>query len=153
LLKSVTYECLREGVYDCQRGTDRIRIIVAGELALEEQNAMIHLFSAAEERIQYGRDHVVQISESTSTTVDKILGKYRSGGMNMPYTLENLAEDCLEYLPVKKRLVGLKPKEVVSSFGANKILASIPPDEIASYLKKVTAQKGTSKRKLKRKKA
>src|SRR5262249_8805860 len=40
---------LREGVHDCVRGNDRIRVVVASQLPQTENNAPLHLFSASGE--------------------------------------------------------------------------------------------------------
>src|SRR5260221_10307616 len=57
LFASVSPESVRPGVYICRRGTDAIRLVVAAELPREEQNALLHLFSAAPEQVQYGAEH------------------------------------------------------------------------------------------------
>lgn len=57
LFKAVPPEPLRPGVFVCRRGSDAIRLIVAAELAEVERNALLHLFSAAPERVQYGAEH------------------------------------------------------------------------------------------------
>src|ERR1051326_3631925 len=41
----VPLEKLGEGVYDCRRGTDTVRVIVAGQVAKAAHNAVWHLFS------------------------------------------------------------------------------------------------------------
>jgi hypothetical protein len=41
----------QEGVYDCRRGTDLIRIVVLNQLPLAPHNSPLHLFSGQEERI------------------------------------------------------------------------------------------------------
>src|SRR5262249_46798716 len=45
----VPWQRVTAGVYDCQWGTDTIRVVVAGELPQEAHNAPLHLFSAAPE--------------------------------------------------------------------------------------------------------
>src|SRR5437667_1794904 len=37
-------EVLQSGVYSCERGSDQIRIIVAGQVPDEPHNALLHLF-------------------------------------------------------------------------------------------------------------
>ncbi len=154
LLKAVHHQQIQEGVYDCYRGTDRIRVVVAGELALQEKNALIHLFSAVEQRIQYGRDHYQLQSSNTSSAVDIILGEYISGGIIMPYTFKDLHRDYLKTIPADLRLEGMKPEEVVSQFTTEQLLSKMSPKAIQAYLKKLAAtktvalpRKGKSKRK------
>jgi hypothetical protein len=49
LAAQVPWEELRPGVYRCRRGTDDIRVVVAGRLPPSEPNALLHLFSAVPE--------------------------------------------------------------------------------------------------------
>src|SRR5947207_1123186 len=44
LANEVPLEQLQDGVYDCRRGTNAIRIIVAGQLPQAAHNAPLHLF-------------------------------------------------------------------------------------------------------------
>ena len=44
----VPWSELQAGVYECRRGTDVIRILVAGELPQTQNNALLHLFSGKE---------------------------------------------------------------------------------------------------------
>jgi len=55
-------------VYDCDWGTDVVRVIVTAELPREEHNAPLHLFSASLELVEFGRD-----VNGTSEGVGRIL--------------------------------------------------------------------------------
>src|SRR5262249_44733174 len=44
LANEVNLQPVRPGVYECRRGSDVIRVIVAGRLPRTEANAMVHLF-------------------------------------------------------------------------------------------------------------
>jgi hypothetical protein len=52
LAAASTWEPLQEGVYECRRGTDVIRVVVLGELPTRKHNAVLHLLSANPELIQ-----------------------------------------------------------------------------------------------------
>jgi len=57
LAQEVPLTRLREGVYEVPLVNQRIRIIVIQELPLEEQNALLLLFSSRVEQVQYAREH------------------------------------------------------------------------------------------------
>ncbi|MGH7169839.1 MAG: hypothetical protein ACRELG_06130 [Gemmataceae bacterium] len=66
LAQQVALTPLREGVYEMQGLALRIRVIVVHQLPLQEHNAMLHLFSAREELLRYGREHYRPHSPETS---------------------------------------------------------------------------------------
>src|SRR5262249_51336566 len=76
LMGAVVVETVRPGVYHCRRGSDAIRIIVAAELPLAERNAVLLLFSAANDRIEYGRRHYDLRSQTVSTVVHRLFENY-----------------------------------------------------------------------------
>src|SRR5262249_52490404 len=134
LLQVVPHEKIQEGVYDCRRGTDLIRLIVATDLPKKEENALLHLFSAAQDQVKYGAEHYHLQSPDTSSIVNQLFGEYRQEGLTMPYTMEDFRREvALEFLegltPQEKlRLSGLTPKE---------ILQHLSEDEIKAYLAKL----------------
>src|SRR5262249_13577537 len=67
LAQQVHLTRLREGVYEVQALTLRIRIIVVSQLPQVEHNAMLHLFSAREELLRYGQVHYRPHSRETSS--------------------------------------------------------------------------------------
>src|SRR5438309_189127 len=68
---------MRPGVYDCRRGSDAIRIIVAGQLPRTEPNAMLHLFSGTADAVGYGAAHYRRRSPESSTVLDQLVSGYR----------------------------------------------------------------------------
>jgi hypothetical protein len=54
LAGQVPWHRVQAGVYDCQWGTDTIRVLVAGELPRQPHNAPLHLFSASPELVAFG---------------------------------------------------------------------------------------------------
>jgi hypothetical protein len=67
LAQQVALTPLRDGVYEVQGLGLRIRLIVVNQLPLQAHNAMLHLFSAREELLRYGREHYRPHSQETST--------------------------------------------------------------------------------------
>ena len=63
-------------------GTDVVRVIVAGELPKEPQNAPLHLFSASPELIGFGRDPYRQRSEKTSRLLGQLFKSLEEEGLS-----------------------------------------------------------------------
>jgi hypothetical protein len=61
----VSLNAVQKGVYETRRATDRIRVIVLGEIPKEEHNALWHLFSGIEERVAWG---ALSLTGSTPAT-------------------------------------------------------------------------------------
>src|SRR5438270_906022 len=77
------------GVYDCQWGLDRVRVVVAGELPLQPQNAPLHLFGAAPDRVGFGQGAYRRRSEETSLLLGQLFERFREEGFAMSYTMED----------------------------------------------------------------
>ena len=134
----------QEGVYDCQWGTDTIRVIVTGELSRVPHNAPLHLFSASTELIGYGQGSYQLRSSDTSRLLVQL---FKLEGLPMPYTMEDFRRDftkehfpllspqerkeVLRKLPPEERLVGLTPEER---------LAGMSQEQIREVLEKLTAE-------------
>jgi hypothetical protein len=125
---------VQAGVYACERGTDRIRIIVAGQVPEKPQNALFHLFSASAERVGYGAGHYEQRSHDTSTLLGRVLTNYRQEGKVMSYTMADFrretAKEYLEELSPEERrefLRGLSAEEREEIAKDLKELQSEPP--------------------------
>src|SRR5438874_246651 len=119
----VPWQRLQAGVYDCQWGTDAIRVIVAGELPREPHNAPLHLFSASPELVEFGSSAYRRRSQVTSLLLGQLFEKIQKEGFAMPYTMEDFKrdyfkehfrqltpeeqEELLQSLPAEKRLAGL----------------------------------------------
>src|SRR5947208_2129945 len=63
---------VRQGVYEVRLVTKPARVIVVGQLPQEEQNAMLHLFSARQELLVYGREHYRPHAPDTSSLLYKV---------------------------------------------------------------------------------
>ena len=158
LFAAVPPEALPPGVYLCRRGTDAIRLVVAAELPREERNALLHLFSAAPEQVQYGAEHYHVHSADMSTIVNDLFANYRVEGLPMPYTIEDYKRERAQGLwpstekevPPEEVLKRFSPEERVQGLSLEERLAGLPAMEVEAYLKhlgkKATAPKKKSKR-------
>ncbi len=143
LFDAIAPERLRPGVYDCRRGTDLIRVVVAAELPREDRNALLYLFSARPDQVQYGAEHYRMRSPDISTIVQKVFKEYRIEGLPMPYTIEDfrreIAREVLPQMTPAERVAGMSPEQ---------ILDQLPPEQIEAYLKQ-RAKRPTKERKKK----
>ena len=131
---------LRQGVYEVQHFTGSIRVVAIHQLPQEEQNAMLHLFSANADQVRYGAQHYRPQSSETSTLLYQLFQRYRLEVHLMPDVMQEFVretidlilketppEKLLEYLSVKQRLEGLP---------AEKRLEGIPPEKRLEGLSK-----------------
>jgi hypothetical protein len=116
LAAQVALTPLRQGVYEVRVLGLCIRVIVAKELPREEHNAMLLLFSAREELLQYAREHYRPHSPETSTLLYELFRAY-SEDPTMPDKLKEFVrqsiEELLKSLPAEERLKGLSAEEVL----------------------------------------
>jgi hypothetical protein len=160
LFAAVAPEPVQPGVYTCRRGSDAIRIVVAADLPKEERNALLHLFSAAPDRVEYGAEHYRMQSADTSTIVKELFGEYRIEGLSMPYTMKDFHRDVarkylreltpeerLAGLAVEDRLAGLAVEDRLAGLAVEERLAGLPAKEIAAYLKQIRNKSVPAQRK------
>jgi hypothetical protein len=142
-----------DGIYDCRRGTDVIRLIVVHELPRTENNALLHLLSASPDQVRYGVEHYRQRSADTSTLLGQLFEGYEREGLTMPYTMEDFRRDYvkehLKDLTLDERLEGLSPKELVKRLSPDDRLRGLSPDQIENYLRRRKQQRPSPKRKKK----
>ena len=130
---------LGPGVYEVRALGRAIRIIVVGELPQEEHNAMLHLFSARQELLRYGKEHYRPRSTETSTLLYQLFKAYSED----PAMSEKLKEfvrqsidELLRELPAEERLKGLSAEEVA---------AALPPEVLAALARKLKANGSSAK--------
>jgi hypothetical protein len=147
LAQQVTLKQLREGVYEVQVLTLPIRIIVVTQLPQEEQNAMLHLFSAKQELLRYGQEHYRPHSTETSTLLYELLKAYSED----PTMSENLQEfvrqsidQLLESLPAEERLKGLPAEERLKGLPAEELRKRLSPEQRLEGLPAEERLKGLS---------
>jgi hypothetical protein len=146
---AVDLTAVQTGVYDCRRGTDVIRVIVAHELPRTANNAFLHLLSASPDQVRYGVEHYQQRSADTSTLLGQLFEGYKREGLAMPYTMEDFRRDYvkehLKDLTPDERLEGLSAEELVKRLSPDERLRGLSPDEVESYLRRRKSATGFTK--------
>ena len=157
LANETTLERLNEGVYDCRRGSNRIRVIVTGQLAKTTNNAAFHLFSDQVERVKFGQENYRPRTHNTTSVLQQVFRGYRQEGLPMPYTMADFQRDyakehfkdltpeeqaeCLESVPaavVSKRIKKFSPRqlrELLASLSAEEIAKALPQQDVERILK------------------
>jgi hypothetical protein len=147
---------IQQAVYEVRVLGLRIRIIVVHDLPLEQQNAMLHLFSANEEQLRYGQEHYRPHSTETSTLLYDLFKAY-SEDPNMAdklkeYVRESL-DELLRQLPKEElrkrlstgeRLEGLSPEERLEGLSPEERLEGLSPEERLEGLSPEERLKGLS---------
>jgi hypothetical protein len=119
LARQTTLTQVQPGVYEVRHFTGVIRVVVIRELPQEEHDALLHLFSARTNLLQYGATHYRLHSEETSTLLLQLFRRYHLEAKLMPDALGQFAEETIENLvktlPAKWRLAGLSPDELLAA--------------------------------------
>jgi hypothetical protein len=138
---------VRQGVYEIQLVTLRIRVIVLSQLPQEEHNAMLLLFSARQELLRYGQEHYRPQSPETSSLLYQLFKAY-SEDPNMPDQLKEFVrqtiDELLASLPAEERLKGLPAKERLKGLSAEEVLQALPTEERLKGLPAEERLKGLS---------
>jgi len=137
LAQQLPLTLLREGIYEIQLGTLRIRVIVVNRLPLQEQNARLLVFSPQLDLLQYGREHYRPHSPETSTLLYKLFKAYSED----PEMAEQLKEfvrqtidELLQELPPEKRLEGLPAEELRKRLSPEERLEGLSPEQVVNAL-------------------
>jgi hypothetical protein len=137
-------EKIQPGVLECRWGTDVVRLVVLRDLPEEEQNALLHLFSAVGKKVQYGQEHFQRRSPETNSLIRLLLGHYQREGIPMSYTMEDYRRDfkqeALKLLTPVERLEGLSPQERLQGLSPEKRLQGLSPEELAEIQKLLNQQ-------------
>jgi hypothetical protein len=147
LAQEVPWQELQPGVYQCRRGTDAIRVVVARQLPEVGHNAPLHLFSADPDRVRFGQSHYRRRSGDTSTLLRQLFEGYRREGLAMPYTMEDFRRDY-----AKAHFKDLTPEErqeALQSVPLEELIKSLPLEEIEKYLQQHREATGSSPEKSK----
>lgn len=138
LAGQVAFAELRQGVYECRRGTDAIRVVVTRELPEEEHNAPLHLFTAVPELVRFGQQHYQQRSDETNTLLERLFKRYQGEGLTMPYTMDDFRRDyrkeILDELTPEERLAGLSREEIAKALSPEERLKGLSDKQIEDYL-------------------
>jgi len=148
---------LRDGVYEVNHYTGTLRLIVVHQLAEQEQNALMHLFSARREQIHYGQEHYRLRSEESTTLLRELFTRYREEGVIMADVYEQFVREArdrfLRELTVEQRLQGLSPEELrkrltlkerLEGLSPDDVLRSLPPETRAALLQRLKEEESTS---------
>ena len=136
----VPWQERQAGVYDCQWGTDVVRVIVAGQLSRAEQNAPLLLFSAVPELVEYAQGIYRQRSQ-LSGVLRRILDRYQKEGIIMPYTFEDFDVDyILEHFPELPRDRQREVLERLPSELRQEFLQALPAEERQEFLQSLSAE-------------
>jgi hypothetical protein len=163
LAAQVPWHRVQAGVYDCQWGTDRVRVIVAGELPREAHNAPLHLFSASPELVAFASGAYRRRSEDTSGLLAQLFERFQGEGLTMAYTMEDFQRDYAkehfakltpeEQREALERLSREQRREVLQALPPEERLAGLSAEEIRQYLDRLTAGRPAPARKSRRKKS
>jgi hypothetical protein len=158
----IPWQQRRAGVYDCRWGLDTVRVVVAGQLPREANNAPLHLFSASPELIGFAGGTYRRRSEQTSRLLGELFENLREEGLAVSYTMEDFnrqyARKVFEKLTPEERreaLESLPPREreeVLRSLPPEQRLAGLSEEEIQQYLDRLRAGRPGAPRKPRRKK-
>jgi hypothetical protein len=133
LARRVPLASSQEGVYEVEALGLPIRIIVASQLPEEEHNAMLHLFSAREGLLRYGREHYRPQSPETSTVLFELFKTY-SEDPNMPDTLKEFARETID-----RFLASLPPEERLKGLSAEEVIRALPPETLKALARQLKA--------------
>jgi hypothetical protein len=132
LAQQVLLTPLQPGVYEVRHFTGTLRVVVIHQLPQEEQNALLHLFSAQAEALRYGVEHYRQRSEETSNLLLQLFNRYRQEDLSVD-ALQQMARDTIEQLlrnmSPEERLKGLSPEERLKGLPAEERLKGLPLEE------------------------
>ena len=140
LASQVEFQAIQEGVYEIQRGSDLIRMIVLSEIAHAEHNTIWHLFSGIPGEVEFAARQNRGHTREISTILNQLFENYHLEGLEMAYTMEDFQKDYvrdhLGVLPIDDRLKGLSTDDRLKGLSTDEILKRISQEEIQSYLEK-----------------
>ncbi len=163
LSQQVPWQGRRPGVYDCEWGTDVVRVVVAGELPREAHNAPLHLFSASPELVGFGGNAYRRRSTDTSELLRQLFERFRGEGFAMSYTMEDFRRQVVkdnfakltpeEQRELLERLSADQLREVLKSLPVETLVAALSAEQIRQFQQQPpTGDRPTKPRKPPRKK-
>jgi len=152
----IPWERVGPGVYDCQWGTDRIRVVVAGELPQEPHNAPLHLFSARATLIEFGGRAYGYHSGQTSRLLMQLFEGVQAEGVAMPFTMEDFdrqfAREHFRRLSPEQQQEALRTltpevrQELLQALPPEERLAGLSAEQIRQYLDRLRAGRSAAPR-------
>lgn len=149
LATQIPLEQVQAGVYQARHFSGMVRLVVVHQLPQTEHNALLHLFSARQEAIDYGRRHYRPQSPMTSQFLGQLWGQYRQEGLVMPYTVEDFRREVIEDLlkdPEVMRLMLQKvpSEEKLKGLTAEERLKGLTREELAALQRKLERENPAS---------
>ena len=147
LAQQVTLTETGLGTYDVRHFSGSLRLVVVHQLPREEQNAMLHLFSAQVDLVKYGAEHYRQRSGETTSLLRQLYERYQHEGLSMSYTMADLVretidelvkthpDEILQKLPVEKRLEGLSAEKRLEGLSAEELMNGIPRETLEALFR------------------
>lgn len=133
---------VREGVYEVQGLGLRIRVIVTGQLPLEEHNAMLHLFSAREELLRYAQAHYRPHSRDTSSLLYQLFKAYGEE-TTMPDKLKEFVRQTIDEIlastPPDELLKRVTAEERLKGLSAEEVVRALPPETLKALAQQLKA--------------
>ena len=143
LASQVELHPLSSGVYELNRGTDGIRLIVLPEIPQNKRNALWHLFSGIPRLVEFALNLLHTENPEISRVIHQVLKEYQQKGNPMVYTMEDFNKDFvkdnlnllssaerLEGLSSEDRLKGLSSEEVLKQFSSEARLKGLSSEEV-----------------------
>jgi hypothetical protein len=115
---------IQDGVYDIQRGSDNIRLIVLNEIPHAQHNAIWHLFSGIPGEVEFAARQYRGKTQEISTVLNTLFDNYNLEGIPVSYTMKDFQRDY-----VKSHLGLLSPDEVLDRFSPDEVLQRFSPDD------------------------
>jgi DNA-directed RNA polymerase specialized sigma24 family protein len=101
---------------------------------------MLHLFSAREELLRYGRQHFRPSSPETSTLLYELFKTYDEDP-TMPDKLKEFVRESIDKLlaslPPEKRLEGLSAEKRLEGLSAEEVLRALPPETVEAIARQL----------------
>lgn len=139
LSQQIGFTEISPGVYEVKWGIRNVRIIVLSRIPKTERNAVWLMYSAVPEKVGFGAGHYAW-NIPVSTVINQLFSKYREGGIEMAYTVEDyhrdLKKEAMEYMTPEDLA------ELMQKFGLDKVLKTYNPEEILKGLKPEERLKG-----------
>ncbi len=116
-------------------------VIVLREMAKQPHNAFWHLFSAAEDQVQYGAENFKLNISDASTILAQLVKQYTLEGLTMPYTVEQFNQEVKEQYKkeIKEEMKGEIIKELTAEDLKRKII-ELPAADLTGILKELPAE-------------
>ncbi len=120
---------VQAGVYELRGFGLSIRLIVLNELALEEHNAILHLFSSRLEALRYGQQNYRPHSSETSSVI-RILFETYSEDETMSDKLKAFVQEANEkwHRELKERMKDMSPQERMEGLPDEERLRGVPDE-------------------------